>query len=66
MTAPTRTIYESDVHDWWLIGWTYVGPADDQRYAIMRWDNNGPPVQPLQDEEFTALVGACAALEGAA
>lgn len=71
MNEPMRlrsvSVHESEVLDWYNIGWHFVG-ADQSRanYCLMEWRSDKLPVQPFRDEEFSSVLSAVASLEGRA
>ncbi|MES2030870.1 MAG: hypothetical protein V4477_16945 [Pseudomonadota bacterium] len=63
-TKPQRkSIPESEICEWYDIGWHYVGA--DARYGrcIIEWRSAKPAVEPLRNHDGDQLLGAVAALE---
>lgn len=62
------TIHESEVSDWYSVGWDYDGPSDRPGYCIISWRSETIPAAPLSalacDDEQVHLARAVAALEG--
>lgn len=55
VTTSTRymvqQVHDSEVSDWYEIGWSYVEPAEVPGFSIIKWESAKPPVAPFRMKE---------------
>lgn len=49
-TQPLIHVHESELADWYNVGWHYVGPSPTKSdYVVIEWQQNRPAVQPFRE-----------------
>lgn len=60
MTEQTRYpilhVPESEVLEWYELGWIYVGPSDRDDHSIIKWELDRPAAEPFRGEDELAHV----------
>lgn len=61
---PRLSIPESEICEWYDLGWHYVGcDVNRDGRCIIEWRSSRPAAQPLRDYEADRLITAVASLE---
>lgn len=67
MTEQTRYpilhIPESEVPEWYELGWSYVGPSDRDDFSIIKWEGDKPAVRPFRGDDELAHIHGGAGME---